>query len=245
MTTAQRPVVGLSTYREPATWGVWHDVAADLLPAAYARSIDVAGGVPLLLPPVEPYAGSAAIAVRRIDALVISGGADVDPRRYDESPGPHTQGWRPDRDGWELALLDAAAEIDLPVLGICRGMQVLAVHSGGRLDQHTPDLVGHTAHSPGGDEYGKVDVHTVDGTLLHSLVGPDVTVTCHHHQSVREHPGYRPSAHAGDGCLEAIEAPDRRFWLGVQWHPETIADAGLFTGLINAAARLSDHPPDA
>lgn len=228
------PVVGLSTYREQARWGVW-DQPADVLPTLYADAVARAGGVPVLLPPLDPAAASA--VVERLDALVVTGGADVDPGRYGEQPHPSTVSWRTDRDAWELALLDAADTRDLPVLGICRGMQVMAVQAGGSLQQHLPDEVGHDHHSPGGPEFGDVEVVTCAGSRLRELVGESGSVGCHHHQAVREHPGFVPAAYAGDGTLEAMEAPGERFRLAVQWHPETRHDAGLFTGLVAAASR--------
>jgi putative glutamine amidotransferase len=227
-----RPLIGLSTYREQARWGVW-DQPADILPTTYADSVQRAGGVPVLLPPVEP--SSAADVVARLDGLVITGGADVDPGRYGADPHPLTVTWRTDRDAWELALLEAADRRGLPVLGICRGMQVMAVHSGGTLDQHLPDTVGHQTHSPGGPEFGEVEVETRPGTRLRMLVGDRSSVGCHHHQSVLEHPGFTVAAVAEDGTVEAMEAPGERFRLAVQWHPETRADAGLFAGLVAAA----------
>jgi putative glutamine amidotransferase len=229
------PLIGLTTYREPARWGVW-DQRADLLPAQYAEAVVACGGVPLLLPPIDAV-GAAETVVARLDGLVISGGADVDPSQYDAEPHPRTASWRPDRDAWELSLLTAAEAVRLPVLGVCRGMQVMAVHAGGRLDQHTPDLVGHDEHSPGGDVFGSVAVSTAAGSRLAALIGPSLTVNCHHHQSVAEHPGYVASAHAEDGTLEAMEAEGRdRFCVAVQWHPETAADVGLLAGLVRAAA---------
>lgn len=226
------PLIGLSTYREQARWGVW-DQPADLLPSQYADAVERAGGAPVLLPPLDPSA--AADVVGRLDGLVVSGGADVDPGRYDAEPHPRTVSWRTDRDGWELALLEAAGAAGLPVLGICRGMQVMAVQRGGSLDQHVPDSVGHETHSPGGDEFGNVVVTTRPGTRLRMLLGEQDHVACHHHQSVREHPGFEAAAYAEDGTLEAIEAPGDRFLVAVQWHPETRADAGLFAGLVAAA----------
>ena len=226
------PLIGLSTYREQARWGVW-DQPADLLPTQYADAVTRAGGVPVLLPPQDP--GSAADAVARLDAVVITGGADVDPGRYGAEPHPRTVTWRTDRDAWELALLDAADSRDLPVLGVCRGMQVMAVHRGGALDQHVPDRVGHDEHSPGGDAFGDIAVETCAGTRLRMLLGESGRVGCHHHQSVREHPGFVPAAVAEDGTLEAMEAPGERFLVAVQWHPETRSDAGLFAGLVAAA----------
>lgn len=228
------PLVGLTTYREQAAWGVWRQ-AADLLPAQYARAVEAVGGVPVLLPPVGQV-GAAESVVARLDAVVVSGGADVDPARYGEPPHARTAAWRPDRDAWELALLDAAEARGLPVLGVCRGMQLMAVHAGGTLDQHTPDLVGHDQHSPGGDVFGEVLVSTVPGTRTATLVGEQLTVACHHHQSVRTHPGYVATARADDGTIEAMELPGDRFCVAVQWHPETADDVGLLAGLVRAAA---------
>lgn len=228
------PLIGLTVYREEAAWGVWNQ-RADLLPAQYAEAVTSVGGVPVLLPPTTAP-GAAEAAVARLDGLVISGGADVDPGRYDAEPHPRTANWRTDRDAWEIALLDAAAAVGLPVLGVCRGMQLMAVHAGGSLDQHTPDLVGHEVHSPGGDVFGEIAVSTSSGSRVAALVGDSLSVNCHHHQSVARHPGFEASAHAQDGTLEAMEAPGDRFCVAVQWHPETAADVGLLAGLVEAAA---------
>lgn len=233
------PLIGLTTYREVAAWGVW-DQRADLLPTQYAAAVESTGGVPVLLPPVE-QPGAADAVVARLDGLVISGGADVDPERYGEGAHPRTASWRADRDAWEAALLDAADAAGLPVLGVCRGMQVMAVHAGGALDQHVPDQVGHEQHSPGGDAFGAIAVSTVAGTRLAGLVGDHLSVNCHHHQSVRTHPGFDAVAHAADGTLEAMEAPGDRFCVGVQWHPETAADVGLLAGLVRAAAAYASR----
>lgn len=172
--TGARPVIGLTTYRERAAWGVW-TTTADLLPSVYARAVEVAGGVPVLLPPVggdrdDGTADAARAVVTRIDGLLVAGGADVSPERYGEAPHARTRGWREDRDAWELALLDAAEAVALPVLGVCRGMQVMAVHAGGVLDQHVPDLVGHEDHSPGGDAFGETSVAVREGSVLASTL---------------------------------------------------------------------------
>lgn len=231
-----RPLIGLSTYREQARWGIW-DTSADLLPSDYARAVEAVGGVPVLLPPSLPYGESATATVARLDGLVISGGADVDPDRYDAPAHPRTSGWRPDRDAWELALLDAADARGIPTLGICRGMQLMAVHAGGTLDQHVPDLVDDENHSPGGDVYGDVEVSVAPGSRLATILGDRApSVRCHHHQSVRSHPGFGGVAWAADGLLEAIEAPGERLHLGVQWHPEVTDDLALFDALVRAAA---------
>lgn len=228
------PLIGLTTYREQAAWGVWNQ-HADLLHVQYADGVVAAGGVPVLLPPATDAPEAADAVLERLDALVISGGADVDPGRYGADPHQQTANWRPERDAWELALLDAAAAAELPVLGICRGMQVMAVHAGGVLDQHTPDLVGHDDHSPGGDSFGHTQVTTTRGSRAQQLLGDSVVVSCHHHQSVRAAPGFAISAVAGDEIPEAIELPGERFCLGVQRHPEVRTELQLMLGLVEAA----------
>jgi len=230
-----KPLIGLTSYREQASWGVWNQ-PADLLPVMYADAIVRAGGVPVVLPPATDDPDAAAAVVRRLDGLVVSGGADVEPASYGEKPHEKTVIWRPDRDAWELALLTSAAAQNLPTLGVCRGMQVMAVAAGGTLDQHTPDLVGHEEHSPGADAFGDIEVSVAEDSMLHTILGPAVTVRCHHHQSVRSHPGYAGSASAADGTLEAIEAEGTRFCLGVQWHPEAGRDQRLFDALVRAAS---------
>jgi len=234
------PVVGLTTYREQAAWGVWSE-RADLLHAAYADAVTAVGGLPLLLPPVDLGAvpGAADVVVDRLDALVVTGGADVDPGRYGAAPHGRTAGWRPDRDAWEIALLGAAEAVGLPVLGVCRGMQVMAVAGGGRLEQHLPDRVGHDEHSPGGDRFGTVAVTTRPGSRVARMLGERVEVRCHHHQAVADHPGWQVVAEADDGTPEAMERPGERFCVAVQWHPETAADIGLLAGLVRAAADRS------
>lgn len=245
---ADRPLIGITTYRELASWGVWTE-RADVLHANYSAVVQEAGGIPVLLPaatqssaaasavdPAADVVAELAVAVvDRIDALIIAGGADVDPARYGAQVHERTASWRPERDAWELALLRAAADVDLPVLGICRGMQVMAVHAGGELEQHTPDVVGHEQHGPGGDVFGDVQVQVVAETAVAAILGDELPVCCHHHQSVRTHPGLVSSAYAADGTLEAVEDPQRSFWLGVQWHPETGTDLRLFEALVAAA----------
>ena len=226
-----RPVIGLSAYREQAAWGIWN-TQTDLLNSRYARSVEAAGGIAVLLP---PQSDAAAAVVERLDGLVITGGPDVEPTRYGRDSHPRTQAPRPERDTWELLLLDRASELDIPVLGICRGMQVMAVHAGGVLEQHLPDVVGHDEHSPGGDTFGRVAVATAERSRVRTLVGADLQVSCHHHQAVVAHPGLVATAHAADGTVEAVEDPQRAFWLGVQWHPEHGDDDGLFRGLVAAA----------
>jgi len=232
--TDPRPVIGLTTYRQAADWGTWRQVEADLLPSDYARSIERAGGVPLLLPPVAA-AGAAGDVLARLDGLLIAGGADVNPARYGQEPDPSVVRWYDDRDAWELALLAEAERIRLPLLGICRGMQLMAVAAGGTLVQHLPDVVGHGEHGGGPTSYGSAAVRIDAEGRVAELVASEITVPVHHHQAVAEHPGYRPVAHDTDGVLQAMEGEGDRFAVGVQWHPETDQDPGLFDGLIAAA----------
>lgn len=229
-----RPLIGLSSYREQARWGAW-DMSADLLPSPYAQAVEAAGGVPVLLPPTLPYAEAAAAVIARLDGLIISGGADVQPSRYGEQPHPRTVKWAEDRDAWELALLDAAQARATAVLGVCRGMQVMAVHAGGSLDQHVPDVVGHERHNPGADAFGDTTIKTAPESRLAGVLDPGALVRCHHHQSVQTHPGFTAVAWADDGLLEAMEVPGDRFAVAVQWHPEMAADLGLFKALVDAA----------
>jgi len=236
------PLIGLTTYREPAAWGVWAGVDADLLPATYADAVLRAGGVPVLLPPDPVVAG----AVDRLDAVLLSGGADLDPQRYGAERDPRTGPPRPDRDGTELAVLARALERGIPVLGVCRGIQVLNTGLGGTLRQHIPDAVGHTGHNPRPGVYGTVDVELEPGSRVHRAVGGHVRVQCHHHQGLdRLADGLVVTGLAGDGTNEAVELADRDFVVGVQWHPEQDAqpdDTGLFAALVAAArAREREH----
>lgn len=228
------PVIGITTYREPADWRGWPNVPADLLPSEYARAVERAGGVAVLLPPVGSD-DRAIAAAARIDGLILSGGADVNPARYGEQPHPTVTRWADDRDASELRYLAQADARELPTLGICRGMQLMAVARGGSLDQHLPDELGTEAHSGAASSYSQQQVAIEAGHRISALVGEQVRVQCHHHQGVHEHPGFVATATSDDGALHAMEAPGDRFVVGVQWHPEAGADLGLFTGLIEAA----------
>ncbi len=251
-----QPLIGLTTYREHAQWGVWSQ-PADVLHVEYADAVVRAGGLPVLLPPAAAeesrdadhpdVVAAAAQVVRRIDALVVSGGADVDPRLYRSQAHPSTAPPREDRDAWELALLRAADEAALPTLAVCRGMQLMVVAAGGSLHQHLPDVVGHGQHSPGGDEFGDHVVATRPDSLIRRIEGEEVLVHCHHHQAVHHHPGFVATAMAEDGCTEALEPTSERdrFVLAVQWHPEVNRDQRLFDALVEAAAGEPCPPQDA
>jgi anthranilate synthase component 2/putative glutamine amidotransferase len=226
-----RPLIGVSTYREQARWGTW-DVPAILLPASYADAVAEAGGEPVLL----PTGAVTAEVVRRLDGLIVAGGADVDPARYGQAAGPLTTVIRPERDESELDAMRAALDQDLPLLAICRGMQLLNVALGGDLVQHLPDVETTGVHDPGAGLYQRRDVRTQPGSQLHRLLGPAAPVACHHHQALaRVAPELTPSAWAEDGVVEAVEAVGRRFCLGVQWHPEEGTDRRLFAAQVAAA----------
>ena len=245
MPTRGRALIGISCYVEPASWGAWREVPAALLPHRYVAHVQAAGGTAVVVPPLGH--GVSADDVRdllaRLDGLVLAGGADVEPARYGERPHPSVQAPRRDRDESELALVAAAIELGLPLLGVCRGMQVMAVAAGGALEQHLPERLGNDAHAPAPGSYGVQQVRAAPGSRIEQILGPQAQVHCYHHQGVLTHPGYVPSAWAQDGTLEAFEVPGDGFRLAVQWHPEQGRDGRLFQALV-AAARGVPHWAD-
>ncbi|MFJ4787946.1 gamma-glutamyl-gamma-aminobutyrate hydrolase family protein [Streptomyces sp. NPDC088794] len=229
--TGRRPLIGVSTYLESgARWGVW-ELEAALLPAGYPRLVQHAGGLAAMLPPDAPE--HAAAAVSRLDGLVIAGGPDVEPSRYGADRDARTGPAARVRDAWELALVDAALAARVPLLGICRGMQVLNVALGGTLIQH---IDGH-AETPG--VFGRHPVKPVPGTLYAAAVPEETSVPTFHHQAVdRLGAGLVPCAYAGDGTVEAVELPRASGWvLGVQWHPEMGEDLRVMRALVEAATQ--------
>lgn len=249
--TEARPVVGLSASDQHAVFGAW-DTTATLVPTAYVQMVERAGGIPVLLPPPGTQqaatggdlerraAEQAAHIVKRLDAVVLTGGTDIAPALYGEDPHERTQPAEPTRDAFELALVAACAERDLPLLGICRGLQLLNVARGGTLDQHLADA-GESPHleSPGCFSHHRVQLE--EGSTLASIYahhgGRAQVVACHHHQGVaRLGRGLVVSARGGDGVVEALEAPDERWLVAVQWHPEADADPSLFEALVAVAS---------
>jgi gamma-glutamyl-gamma-aminobutyrate hydrolase PuuD len=230
------PLIGISSYSEVAKWGVW-DQQATLLPQTYVNAVAGAGGVPVLLPPMPGVEA----AVERLDGLIISGGPDVEPDRYGAERGPHTKVIRPERDAAELALFRAALQRGVPVLGICRGMQLMNVALGGTLIQHLPDVVGHDGHSPVTNGMGEHKVAVGESGCLAAILGPgNLAVPTHHHQGIdRLAVGLIPTAWAEDGMIEAFELDSgtHPFAVAVQWHPEASTEHGLFRALVAAAER--------
>jgi putative glutamine amidotransferase len=229
VTARARPVVGITTYVEEAAWGVWHTRAA-LLPHSYVRQVTAAGARVVLLPPDDLDAD----LLGRLDGLLLAGGADVGPERYAAPAHPRTVS-RPDRDAGELLLIDVAVRADLPVLGVCRGAQLLTVAAGGTLHQHLPELAGHDRHQPAPGRYGDHPVTVAEGSRLHGILGPAAVVNSYHHQAVLDPGTLVVTARADDGVIEAVEDPGRRFVLGVQWHPEELTDGRLFEAFVDAA----------
>jgi putative glutamine amidotransferase len=229
-----RPIIGLPTYVEQTRFGAW-DVESSVLPHTYVRMVELAGGIPVLLPP----AGTArAELVDRLDGLMLTGGADVDPARYGAAPDACLGPVKPDRDESEFGLFTLARAAGLPILAVCRGLQVANIALGGTLIQHLPDVLGHADHSgtPGGFHPNRVS--TVAGSRVAAIAGLEVKVNCHHHQAIDVlAAGLVATAHAADGTIEAAEAVDGTFLLGVQWHPEVDAtDYRLVRAVVEAAA---------
>jgi putative glutamine amidotransferase len=232
MSAPRPPLIGISAYSEVARWGLW-DMPASLIPQNYADNVAAAGGIPVLLPPVPGIEN----AVSRLDGLIISGGPDIEPGRYGQQAGPLTTIVRPERDGAEIALFRAARATGAPVLGICRGMQLMNVALGGTLFQHLPDAVGHEGHSPTPGTMAEHKVTVARSGLLAAILGEGAhLVPTHHHQGIeRLGDGLVATAWAEDGTVEALEL-DGVFAIGVQWHPETGNDPAIFRALIDAAA---------
>jgi putative glutamine amidotransferase len=234
-----RPVIGMCTALERAQWSVW-DQEAVLLPRNYVDAVQRAGGLAVLLPP-DPSAGEdTAPWLDLVDGLLLAGGADIDPSIYGAEPDPTTIGTVLERDRFEVALARGAMERDLPLLGICRGMQVMNIARGGTLIQHLPDDVGHEDHrrAVGTFENADHDVRLAEGSLVARAAGEKVHATkSHHHQGVgRIGDGFEITGWATiDDLPESIEDPSCRFALGVQWHPEADPASRLIEALVTEA----------
>jgi len=239
-TRSAPPTIGLTTYRQQVKSGVW-DVPGSFLPAGYIEGVTRSGGIAVLLPPQPVDERIAERVIGRVDGLILTGGKDIDPAAYSHEPHPATEEPARDRDEWEFALLRAALRRRLPVLGICRGIQVINIALGGTLHQHLPDVIGHTGHRIADAVLASTAVAVLDGSRLEAMVGPSAEVLCYHHQAIdRVGAGLVVSA-VGGGAIEAVElagggSTDHDFLVGVQWHPEEkLEDLGLFAGLVDAA----------
>jgi putative glutamine amidotransferase len=237
---AIKPIIGLTTYLEQADTDGCGRVRAAFLPETYLAPIVAAGGVPVLLPPQPSTARVVEHLVNMVDGLVIPGGWDVDPSLYGQKAHPKTDTPRAERDEWEQALIREAIRQDVPLLCICRGEQMLNVTLGGTLHQHLPDVIGTGHYQPGGYQFNAIPVEIRPDSKLGRLVDAKVLEAVHvsHHQAVDKlGEGLIATAWSTDQVVEAIEHPNRRFCLGVQWHPEHLPeDKTLFHGLIEAAS---------
>jgi putative glutamine amidotransferase len=234
-----RPLIGVCAAIEPASFGVWRDEPATLLPLSYSRAIHGAGAMMAMLPPDRRATEDPGELLDRIDALVLAGGADIDPEDQGVEAHPETVGTNPDRDRFEIALALGALERGMPLLGVCRGMQVLNVACGGTLDQHIPERLGHEIHRPVPGSWAEHDVRIRPGSLTAEAAGTDrLTVKSHHHQGVdRIAENLTASAWATDDeSVEAIESGDGGFALGVLWHPEEDATDAIIPALVDRAS---------
>jgi putative glutamine amidotransferase len=233
VTDRHKPIIGITAYAEPSVrWGAW-DVPAAVIPLAYVRQVEAAGGRALLVPPSEEGIEE---TLDVLDGILFSGGSDIDPAAYGRDPHPETNGVRPDRDRGEFALLQAALARDMPVLAVCRGSQVLNVARGGDLVQHLPEVVGDEKHKHTPGVFADHEVTIEAESRLGGLLGERAPVKSHHHQGFgRVGDGLVEAAWAEDGTLEALEDPSKRFAVGVLWHPEEGEDAALFQALVDEA----------
>ena len=225
-------MIGICSAIERASWGAWETVC-NLSPRAYSLTVQAAGGLAVLLPPDDAVAERPGEALDLIDGLMLAGGSDVDPASYGARPHPETRGSWPERDRFELALAHAALERDMPVLGICRGMQMLNVVCGGTLDQHLTDTQRHR-HTPGA--YSDHDVRLDAGSLAARAVGGEqAAVKSHHHQGIEELGEGLVAVGWADDTVEAIELPGKPYALGVLWHPEEDERSNVIGSLVEAA----------
>lgn len=232
------PVIGLTTYLERAKQGVW-DVRAAFLPQQYFDAVTSSGGIAVLLPPQPARDAVADAVLDGLDGLILTGGLDVQPELYGAERHPLTDPARPDRDAWELALFRGAEERRMPVLAICRGLQLVNVARGGTLHQHLPEAIGTDRHRIGGGVFATNTVAVQTQSLLASLVGGgELNVHSYHHQGVdRLGEGLRVTARDDSGLVQAFESTGDGYVLGVQWHPEeNVEDRRLFAGIVDQAA---------
>lgn len=236
-----RPLIGITSYAQPAKWGAW-ELPAALVPLYYVESVERAGGRALVVPPSTDGVDE---TLDVLDGVVFSGGIDIEPSNYGAERHPSTDPAQAHRDAGELALLERALERDVPTLAICRGFQLLNVLRGGDLVQHLPETVGHEGHRERLGAFSEHPVEVKDGTRLASILGGRLEgVQSSHHQGVgRVGEGLVETAWAEDGSLEGLEDPEKRFAVAVLWHPEMEEDKRLFEALVAEARRYRAERP--
>ncbi|GAA2671207.1 gamma-glutamyl-gamma-aminobutyrate hydrolase family protein [Actinoplanes palleronii] len=244
----RRPMIGLTSYAQHVRFGR-NDMMAGMLPMTYVKAVHATGGRALLITPDDPGTD----VLECLDGIVFTGGGDVDPAHYGAVPHPETE-VDAVRDAAELMLMRAALAADLPVLGVCRGLQVMAVATGGALHQHLPDLINHDRHrahagtdplAASAGDYGRHDVVTTPGSLACDLLGRRTSVNSFHHQAVADPGEFVATGWCPDDrVVEIIEHPGRGFALGVQWHPERTTDLRVFAALVQAALVNRAGPAD-
>src|SRR5579884_4486240 len=241
----ERPVIGICTAVARANWGVWEQRETALLAITYIAAIQRAGGLALMIPPDPTFEDDPDQLLDLLDGLILAGGNDIDPAAYGADRHPATGLTLPERDRAELALARRAIERDIPLLGICRGMQLINVAFGGTLCQHLPEELGHEEHrrTPGSFDGSDHDVRLTPGSLAARAAGEELHGTkSHHHQGVaRVGAGLEVTGYSVlDDLPEALEAPERRFVLGVQWHPEADERSRIVGALVEHAAAYRD-----
>lgn len=235
------PVIGLSAEIERRVADGWNEVC-DSLPRTYSNAVHRAGGIAVVLPPSDVATSHPDTLLNRLDGLLLTGGADVHPSTYGEVQHAATTDTNVDRDGFEVALARSALARNLPLLGICRGMQILNVAVGGTLQQHLPDMLGHDRHGSSPGKYSRHDVVLAPETLALGVAGAErFAVHSFHHQGIgRIGKALVVSGRsASDGLIEAIEIPTRGFALGVLWHPEEDETSQIIGSLVAAASRIA------
>ena len=228
-----RPLVGVTCGIRESSFAKWTMDAA-ILPSTYTSAIERAGGIPLLIPPSD-FSTS---ILDKINAIVIAGGPDIDPSEYGQEPYSSKASYYPKQDSSESALIQGALDRDMPMLCVCRGMQLLSIIHGGKLYQHLDDTLGFEGHGSYDGQSSEHIVNTIDGSKISSLMGPQLIVNSTHHQGVSDAGSLIVTANADhDGLIEAVERPDLRFCIGVQWHPERMGKNHdiLYSELIKSA----------
>ena len=225
-----KPIVGISCPVVHAIYGKWERKSA-LLPIDYIEIVEAAGGIPVIIPPT----GNSEEIVERIDCLIISGGPDLDPSSYGQKENGSIE-YSLEQDDSEFRIMNEAINRDMPVLGICRGMQLMSVLHGGSMHQHLDSTDDFNQHGKYWGEFSEHKVCAEKNSLLEKLMGRLIDVNSFHHQGVANAGSLSISGYSEhDNLIEAVERPDLKFFLGVQWHPERIEHLPLFIALIEAA----------